>query len=70
MNVNDGTVPCPTCGGAVQGSTIKAVLPLRAKVERLEAGLRIAARRLEEAGLHTDAEVARMTIELAGGTPT
>ena len=29
-------VPCPTCGDAVQGSTLMAVVPLRARITELE----------------------------------
>lgn len=41
MNVNDATVPCPTCGGAVQGSTLKAAIPLREEIDRLRTVLLI-----------------------------
>ena len=40
MNVNNGTVPCPICGDAVQGSTLKAVVPMRARINDLEAEVR------------------------------
>lgn len=49
MNVNDGTVPCPTCRDAVLGSTLKAVVPLRARITELEAALREACDEYDDA---------------------